>query len=142
MSDNLTYDVWLPISNRADDEGLGSLTEREQTLHLCFDFVCQIDNGGLSGYGYNVDAPQRAALVSALRRINALKTAALMERADAILNSPVSPASANTREKILTIADPENELDRLDQSLGEQIDAERVREQTDEIAAAISSGKD
>ena len=138
MSDYLTYDVWFPLSNRVDDGGLDNLSEDQQTLYLCFDFVCQIDNGGLSGYGYNADASERKALVFALGRIGASLSADLMRRANDILDSPVPTETAKTWEQFLAFVDPDHELDRIDESLVDQIESEGVRDAVDALAARLN----
>ena len=141
MSENLTYDVWLPLSDRVDDGGLDDLTVDEQTVYLCYDFICQFGNGGLSGYGYNVDAAERSGLVAALRRIGALQCADLMHRANYILNTPVSPNDAKTWEQFLQIADPNNELDQIHDSLTDQIESDGLRDSVDELAAVLANGQ-
>ena len=139
MSDNLTYELWLPLTSRVDEDagGLSDLAEDQQTLFLAYDFVCEFANGGLSGYGYNKTAEIRKALVAALDRLNAPQSAQLMRRANKILNKSVPPESAKTWEQFLAIADPGNQLEELDILLADQVESESVHESVDTLAATI-----
>ncbi|MEO1525108.1 MAG: DUF4375 domain-containing protein [Planctomycetota bacterium] len=141
MSDNLAYELWLPLASRVDEnaEGLCDLTEDEQTLFLCYAFVCQFYNGGLSGYGYNKTAPIRKAVALALERLSAPQSANLIRRANKILDKKVPPEDAKTWDEFLAIADPDNQLDQIHSLLAEQIERENVGEAVDELAASMKS---
>ena len=138
MDDYQTYEIWLPISERAVEQGLESLTVQELTFHCCFEFAYQFENSGLSSYGYNVDSIGRAALVAALRRIEANETAELMERANAILNRSVSTEVARTWDHFLAVADPEGELETIHDELTKSIESDGVRKKASQLAAQLA----
>jgi|CXWL01.1.fsa_nt_gi hypothetical protein len=139
MSDNPTYDKWLPISEKARLKGIARLSDSELTLHTCFRFVCLFNNGGLDGYGYNTDAQERAATACSLRRIGADACAHLLDRANSLLDTYVPLGAADTWEQFLAVADPQNELDEIHESLSREIESEDLHSKVDELAARLDS---
>ncbi len=107
-----SYELWNDLLERSSAAGLASLTPVERTITCVNVFLCDFDNGGLSGFLYNVHPrgsdtawSELRAIAEAIRQVGAPDCAdALLEIAAAVEGSAAhaAPSWGALLEKVLS----------------------------------------
>jgi Domain of unknown function (DUF4375) len=109
------------VFDRALNEGLESLSEKERELYLIQDFIIELEMNGMSGYFYNrlPNPEQISSTVAAMRRFGLRDLAALLDEAFQLFERYPQPDSATRWSEIVKQYDPANRLE----AIGKRINA-------------------
>jgi len=136
-------DVWYRIYEKAGAHGPEALTKTERTLYRVNVFLTDFENGGLSGFLYNVSPSQGASwaelrsIAAAVAAVGDADTAAALE--DAAVQLEAHPCSEqSTWAAFMLAAMPAS--DTLESRLSVRVNSlwERLEGFTLESAAALS----
>ena len=99
-------------------QGRASLDPIESECFLLYRFVCEYENGGLSGLLYNIspDWEYLVSLASVLRKKDDPTLASLIEEAHAVVASGPSDYQG-TWSGWLDLADPKKKLPKIDDAI-------------------------
>ena len=103
------------VFERGFDEGLDSLNPVDRELFRIWEFIIDLEMGGLSGYFYNhlPDLTYIQAAADAMRRHDLVQLASLLTRALELFSDYVEPDSASTWNEVLSRYDPGKQLDAI-----------------------------
>jgi Domain of unknown function (DUF4375) len=120
--------IWNAVIDKVSDVGIAALSNDERVIYLVNRFLCDFENGGYSGFLYNVSASESAPewrelrdTADALSVLHSQKAAdVLRETADLMENS--TPVSALTWAEYMAAVDPSGKTREFDRVLEERRD--------------------
>jgi hypothetical protein len=111
-----THEIWDMVIEKETKYGLDALSKKEATIYHVYRFCGDFDNGGLTGFLYNLSPDWNLIhlLQEEMRNIGCPEISNILAKVASLFDCPkASSIKEKTWEEFLVRIDPQNSLDQF-----------------------------